>query len=89
MDYHGNDIKSIANVVSVLQCQDECRKTNRCVAFTYNIATQVCFLKDKIGNERLNYEGISGDRYCQVKNGDKEKRVPQFSKNKKSEIRTY
>lgn len=41
-------------------CQRECRRDNRCVAYTFNRRSGMCFLKDRVGRSERDRDTVSG-----------------------------
>lgn len=72
IDYYGNDIDTISNVVSAIACQRECINNNNCNYFTYaspgserNYANK-CWLKDSNENIRADNYRTSGPKVCPI-----------------------
>jgi hypothetical protein len=58
-DYRGGDYDNF-RARSLSACQDECRRENRCVAYTYYPKTGVCYVKDRLGDLERNKDSITG-----------------------------
>jgi len=58
-DYHGGDYRSF-RTSGVSRCKDECRDDSRCVAYSFNLETDTCYLKDRIGDYRSNRDTVTG-----------------------------
>lgn len=62
-DYRGGDFRSF-RTSGVSRCKNECRDDRRCLGYTFNLETDTCYLKDRLGNrERASdmVTGIKGD----------------------------
>lgn len=58
-DYRGGDFRSF-RTSGVPRCQDECREERRCVAYTFNLETDTCYLKDRVGSYQRNSDTVTG-----------------------------
>jgi hypothetical protein len=58
-DYHGGDYDDF-EAASVSACKNACRRDDRCVAYTFNLETETCYLKDRIGDYRRNADTVTG-----------------------------
>jgi hypothetical protein len=50
-DYRGNNSRSITNQVSYAECHTQCLKNDKCNAFTWDMTTQMCYLKSSTDND--------------------------------------
>jgi hypothetical protein len=58
-DYRGGDYASF-DAPSVSSCKSSCRRDDRCLAYSYNVRTDTCYLKDRVGNYQRNSETVTG-----------------------------
>lgn len=58
-DYRGGDYSDFRSH-SVGSCKQECRDDRRCRAYSYNLRTTTCYLKDRIGDFQRNEDTIAG-----------------------------
>ena len=58
-DYYGNDFDSF-EASGVSACKNACRNEDRCVAYTFNRRTDMCYLKDRVGDYRRASEMVTG-----------------------------
>jgi hypothetical protein len=58
-DYRGGDYRSF-RTSGVSRCKDECRQDSRCEAYTFNLETDTCYLKDRAGNYQRNRDTVTG-----------------------------
>jgi hypothetical protein len=47
-DRPGNDFNELKNVASVAECKSECANTKHCLAWTYQVESKTCWLKDTL-----------------------------------------
>ena len=65
IDYYGNDLKQISNIPSAQECACACRNHDRCLFFTWNGHTNVCYLKDSDkGRTGSHSQAFSGSLFC-------------------------
>lgn len=60
-DYRGGDYADFRSR-SVRECKQQCREDRRCVAYTFNQRTSVCYLKDRVGTALRNRDTVTGAR---------------------------
>jgi hypothetical protein len=58
-DYHGGDYTSL-RVRELRQCQEQCRRERRCLAYSYGIRDAICYLKDRVGDLRRDGDKVTG-----------------------------
>jgi hypothetical protein len=58
-DYYGGDYTSV-RVRELRQCQEQCRRERRCVAYSYGIRDAICYLKDHVGSLRRDNDKVTG-----------------------------
>jgi hypothetical protein len=58
-DYHGGDYTSV-RVRELRQCQEQCRRERRCIAYSYGIRDAICYLKDRVGDLRRDSDKVTG-----------------------------
>ena len=58
-DAYGNDYRSLENI-QLADCKTICEATDDCTAFTFNLKSNVCFLKNAASNLYLTSDAISG-----------------------------
>lgn len=58
-DYRGGDYRSF-RTSGVSRCKDECREDSRCQGYSFNLETDTCYLKDRIGNYQRNQDTVTG-----------------------------
>lgn len=58
-DYRGGDYRSFRSS-GVSRCKDDCRDDRRCKAYTFNLETETCYLKDRVGNYQSNRDTVTG-----------------------------
>jgi hypothetical protein len=58
-DYHGGDYTSV-RVRELRQCQEQCRRERRCLAYSYGIRDAICYLKDRVGPLRRDSDKVTG-----------------------------
>lgn len=58
-DYRGGDYDSF-DAPSVSSCKSACRRDDRCVAYSYNLRTDTCYLKDRVGSYQRNSDTVTG-----------------------------
>merc|ERR1712142_808555 len=51
--HHGHDIKEVAGIESIAECQDQCHKHSPpCVGFTWNELGKICHPKEKMSDKK-------------------------------------
>jgi hypothetical protein len=63
-DLYGNDIASIGNIKSAVQCQQKCVENAQCNYFNYNSAARTCWLKTAGSVASDCPSCTSGPKYC-------------------------
>jgi len=58
-DYYGGDYTSV-RVRELRQCQEQCRRERRCIAYSYGIRDSICYLKDRVGPLRRDNDKVTG-----------------------------
>ena len=58
-DYYGSDYTNF-RVPGDEACREECRRDRRCAAFTFNLRSGMCYLKDQAGPLRRNPDTVTG-----------------------------
>ncbi|HET9209331.1 MAG TPA: PAN/Apple domain-containing protein [Thermoanaerobaculia bacterium] len=58
-DYRGGDYDSF-DAPSVSSCKSSCRRDDRCRAYSYNLRTDTCYLKDRVGSYQRNSDTVTG-----------------------------
>ena len=67
INYEGNNIRSIADIGSLDNCQTACFAEPSCIVWTYLIAQQKCYLKRSFGDKTnifINTNYMSGYKAC-------------------------
>lgn len=59
--YRGEDYTDFRST-NLQDCKDACRRDRRCVGYTYNHRSDVCYLKDRIGRAERDDDTISGTK---------------------------
>jgi hypothetical protein len=59
--YRGVDYTDFRSV-NLEGCKDACRRDRRCVGYTYNHRSDVCYLKDRLGRAERDDDAISGTK---------------------------
>ncbi|HSK79295.1 MAG TPA: PAN domain-containing protein [Thermoanaerobaculia bacterium] len=59
--YRGDDYSDFRST-NLQDCKDACRRDRRCVAYTYNHRSDVCYLKDRLGRAERDDDTISGTK---------------------------
>jgi hypothetical protein len=59
--YRGDDYTDFRST-NLQDCKDACRRDRRCVGYTYNHRSDVCYLKDRIGRAERDDDTISGTK---------------------------
>jgi hypothetical protein len=59
IDYHGSDYTS-AHVRDLGECQERCRRDDRCASYSFDIRAVVCYLKDRVGDRRRDDDKVGG-----------------------------
>lgn len=59
LDRRGNDYTDF-RVRDLLECQQSCRRDDRCRAYTYDTIERVCWLKDRINSQQRNRDMVTG-----------------------------
>jgi hypothetical protein len=60
-DYHSVFLRALE------ECQDVCRGDRRCLAYTYNTRSSMCYLKDRIGTYTPRAETSSGEKDARLR----------------------
>jgi PAN domain len=58
-DYRGGDYHDF-RARGVGSCKQECRDDRRCLAYSYNLRTDTCYLKDRVGDFQRNGDTVAG-----------------------------
>ncbi len=59
IDYRGGDYHSF-RARNVSACRSACRRDDRCRAYTHNLETDTCYLKDRLGSPEGRRSTVSG-----------------------------
>jgi PAN domain len=59
IDYRGGDYHSFT-ARSISACRSACRREDRCRAYSYNLETDTCYLKERIGSPESRRSTTSG-----------------------------
>ena len=65
MNYAGNELISVANILSPYFCLLECQKRSDCLFYTYNMDSLSCELKSSNGIPNPSTVSVSGSVVCQ------------------------
>jgi hypothetical protein len=60
-DYAGRDYTHFRSR-SADSCRDECRRDRNCMAYTFSISNEMCYLKDGTGTRRSDPDKVTGTR---------------------------
>ncbi|HYH47383.1 MAG TPA: PAN/Apple domain-containing protein, partial [Thermoanaerobaculia bacterium] len=60
-DHRGGDYRDF-RARGVDGCKAECRDDRRCQAYSYNLRTSTCYLKDRVGSLERNADTVTGSR---------------------------
>jgi len=58
-DYKGSDYNQFP-MRTLRDCQEECRRDRRCVAYTYSLQASICYLKDRVGDLKRDSDKVTG-----------------------------
>jgi PAN domain-containing protein len=61
VDLKGGDYTSFTSR-GLDDCKDQCRRDNRCIAYTFAVRSGTCYLKDRIGRRESDRDKVSGTR---------------------------
>ena len=64
MDFFGSDIGKVDKTNSAAQCQNECQLNPSCKAWTYDLQTKTCWLKNTIPAKYPGSVSVSGPKSC-------------------------
>lgn len=59
LDRRGNDYSDF-RARNLLDCQDSCRRDNRCRAYSFDTIERVCWLKDRVNSQQRNRDIVTG-----------------------------
>ena len=60
-DYAGRDYTHFRSR-SADGCRDECRRDRNCMAYTFSISNEMCYLKDGAGTRKRDPDKVTGTR---------------------------
>jgi len=58
-DYYGGDYTNF-RAPGDDNCRDECRRDRRCAAYSFNLRSGMCYLKEQVGSLRRNPDIVTG-----------------------------
>jgi hypothetical protein len=61
VDYRGGDYTDF-RARGVDECKAECRQDRRCAAYTFNLNSRTCYLKNRVGDRQRDNDKVSGTR---------------------------
>jgi hypothetical protein len=60
-DHRGGDYDEL-RARGVDDCKEQCREEVRCQAYSYNLRTATCYLKDRVGGLQRNADTVTGSK---------------------------